>query len=77
MRVIAAVLYEMHERDWMPFGMCEVGDPRDTRFIRKPTPAEDDEWGALCAQCPVFSECLRWADREDVAGVYVAGEWRG
>jgi hypothetical protein len=48
----------------------------DTRFIREPTPEEDDEWGAVCAKCPVFEECLTWADKFNVTGVYVAGEWR-
>jgi hypothetical protein len=53
-----------------------VDNPEDTRFIRRPTPEEEEEWGLTCAQCPVFNECLKWADRLDVTGVYVCGEWR-
>lgn len=75
-RIIADVLYNQYERDWMDLASCHVDHPDDTRFIRKPTPDEDDQWGAMCAKCPVFSECWEWAKTNDVSGVYVAGTWR-
>lgn len=64
------------EKDWMEVANCLVDDPEDTRFIRPPIGNEEEQWARTCAQCPVFSECLAWADRLDVSGVYVAGEWR-
>ena len=64
------------EADWMQLAGCVVDDPADTRFIRRPSPVEDDEWGLVCSRCPVFAECLAWADRVEVSGVYVCGEWR-
>jgi hypothetical protein len=64
------------ERDWSRYAACIVDDPEDTRFIRPPTGVEEEQWGRICARCPVFAECLAWADRLEVSGVYVAGEWR-
>lgn len=64
------------ELDWMEYAGCVADDPEDTRFIRRPTTDEEEEWGGICARCPVFSECLDWGDRMDVSSVYVAGEWR-
>lgn len=64
------------EKDWSEAANCLVDTPDDTRFIRQPAPAEEEQWARICAQCPVFDECLAWADRLDVRSVYVAGEWR-
>lgn len=48
----------------------------DTVFIRKPDGDEEEQWHRICMQCPVFHDCLAWADRLEVNGVYAAGEWR-
>ena len=50
--------------------------PNDTRFIRRPTEDEDEEWGRTCKQCPVAMQCIEWADRTEASGIYIAGEWR-
>jgi hypothetical protein len=48
----------------------------DTSFVRKPNDLEERRWAKTCASCPVFSECLAFADATDAKDVYVAGEWR-
>jgi hypothetical protein len=67
-------------KDWMEAGNCIVDDPEDTRFIRKPNPDEEKQWAHACRTCPVFFDCLEWADSLDednrLTDVFVAGEWR-
>lgn len=75
-RTLAAYLYNVHERDWMDLAQCEVLDPSDTSFITKPTPELEEKWAAVCASCPVFTQCHKWAEREQITGVYAAGEYR-
>jgi len=55
---------------------CVVDDPFDTRFIRRPSPIEEDEWGFICSQCVVFANCKTWADTVDAIDVWIAGEYR-
>jgi len=64
------------QADWMGAANCVVDDPFDTRFIRRPSPIEEDEWGFICSQCSVFSECLQWADEVGAIDVWIAGEYR-
>jgi hypothetical protein len=70
------VVPNLIERDWQEAANCLVDDPKDTRFIRRPTPAEEEEWGFICAHCPVFQDCFSWSERNEASGVFVAGEWR-
>lgn len=74
--VLAAYLYNTHERDWMDLAQCPVAKPEDKSFITKPSPELEERWAEVCASCPVFSECFDWANREGITGTYVAGEWR-
>lgn len=75
-RVLADYLYNVYERDWMDLAQCAVAYPEIKDFIDKPTPEHDEKWGAICASCPVFNKCKEWADREEITGTYIAGEWR-
>jgi len=75
-KVLAAYLYNTYERDWMELAQCPVSDPEDKSFIDKPSPELEEKWAMACASCPVFNECHNWADREDITGTYIAGEWR-
>lgn len=54
--------------DWRDEALCKG----DTRFIH---PLMRDGLGKICAQCPVISDCSKWA--EDKTGVFAAGRWRG
>ena len=48
----------------------------DVSFISKPDEVTERRWAKTCSRCPVFSECVAWADRTKASGIYVAGEWR-
>lgn len=76
LKVMGNVLYNTYERDWMEYANCPVAHPADKSFIEKPTPQQAELWATTCAQCPVFSECFDWANREGITGAYIAGEWR-
>lgn len=70
-------MHNLIEADWMQAAACLAEVPEDTRFIRPPVDEiEEEEWGRICAKCPVFRECLLYADREKVTGVFVVGEYR-
>ena len=61
--------------DWRDEASCVVTDPNDKTCIEKP-----DELGAarlrrMCARCAVIEECFRWAESNNVQGVWCAGEW--
>lgn len=75
-KVLTAYLYNSYERDWMELAQCPVSDPEDKSFIDKPSPELEEKWATACASCPVFGECQDWADREQITGTYIAGEWR-
>ncbi|WP_430917515.1 hypothetical protein [Mycobacterium colombiense] len=55
---------------------CQVERVDDNRFLRKPLPAESLIWEGICKQCPVSLQCMEWADKHEVRGVFAAGEWR-
>lgn len=48
----------------------------DISFISKPDEVTERRWAKTCSRCPVPGECYAWAERNDVSGVFVAGEWR-
>lgn len=75
-KVLTSVLYNTHERDWMELANCLVDTPEDKDFIQKPTAEQEKRWANSCAHCPVFGECFDWANREEITGTYIAGEWR-
>ena len=61
---------------WGEYANCLVEDAEDLSFVKKPSEFEARRQAKICAACPVFWECLDWADRLDVREVFVAGEWR-
>jgi hypothetical protein len=73
-RVIGDLL--SYELDWMDAANCLVDEVEDTSFIREPDEITERRWARTCSKCQVFTQCLQWADRTKVSGVYVAGEWR-
>lgn len=75
-KVITPYLYNVHERDWMELANCPVTEPEDKSFIEKPSPELAEKWAQACASCPVITECYDWANREDITGTFIAGEWR-
>lgn len=76
LRILASILAGSYQRDWMDAANCIVERHDDNNFIRKPSSDEAPMWEQICKQCPVSTQCMEWADREQLTGVYAAGEWR-
>ena len=75
-RVLGIMLAGAHEKDWQDAANCQVDSHEDLSFIRKPDEVTQKRWERICAKCPVIEECFNWANKNDITGTFIAGEWR-
>lgn len=75
-KAMAPAVKETYESDWMDAANCLAESVEDTEFIERPTMGQVRKWDLICKQCPVSMQCMEWADKNEVHGVFIAGEWR-
>lgn len=75
-KAVLPAMTETHQVDWMDAANCLVEDVSDTSFLYEPDEVSDRRWARICSKCQVFNQCATWADRFDIRGTYIAGEWR-
>lgn len=75
-RAFGDALASFYQKDWMEGANCQADTQEDTSFIRKPDEVTAKRWARTCSRCDVIGQCYRWANSNEVTGVFVAGEWR-
>ncbi|QFG14309.1 WhiB family transcription factor [Mycobacterium phage Tourach] len=75
MSVDIKALMEGKTLRWQDEAACD-SDDRFTGRVETLSWRDHVEMRLLCESCPVFDECAKWAEREQVIEVFAAGQWR-
>jgi hypothetical protein len=75
-KTLAPQVEETYEKDWQDLALCAVKSNDDLSFISKPDEVTEKRWAKICSRCEVIEQCYKWANRNDITGSFIAGEWR-
>lgn len=67
-------LMQLGEHHWTELAAC-LGDPRFTQK-EPPDPSQARQLSAICRDCDVFFDCLKFHEECSAIAVFAHGEWR-